>query len=194
MFLSLNHHHLAQTSMGHRSTPCSNPSPPLAICQLSHPPILRVGDRGQDVAMLRHLLSESTKIRPGKSRIIAGEHFTPVIEQLVQQFQHQTFLQADGIVGLETWRTLCADSPVHLSTLEQGDRGPDVRRLQERLYRLNFYFGHFDGCFKQRTLTAVKTFQSDRGLIIDGRVGPRTWDALSRPVSLEKASPAQSLA
>ncbi len=187
MFLSLNHHNFEQTAMGHPSDHGSSPlgSPP--ICQLSHPPVLSLGDRGREVAMLRRLLSDSTKIRPGQSQIIAGERFTPVVEQFVKQFQHQTFLQADGIVGLETWRTLCADSPVHLITLEQGDRGPDVRQLQERLYQLNFYVDHFDGWFGQRTLAAVQAFQGDRSLTLDGIVGPRTWDALSRPVGIDHA-------
>lgn len=57
-------------------------------------------------------------------------------------------------------------------------RGEDVREVQERLNELNYYCGEADGIFGNKTNIAVKNFQSDRGLTIDGIVGKYTTEAL----------------
>jgi len=57
-----------------------------------------------------------------------------------------------------------------MSVLQSGDRGPDVRRLQEILF--------VDGIFGSTTEKAVKIFQWDHGLDADGIVGPETWREL----------------
>jgi N-acetylmuramoyl-L-alanine amidase len=61
--------------------------------------------------------------------------------------------------------------------LRSGDAGPAVRDLQERLTRC----GHgvtFDGVFGPETLDAVRGFQTQRRLRLDGICGPETWAAL----------------
>ncbi|AFY56066.1 putative peptidoglycan-binding domain-containing protein [Rivularia sp. PCC 7116] len=65
-----------------------------------------------------------------------------------------------------------------LPTLRFGDRGNSVRILQ-RLLVAKRYPISVDGDFGVLTETAVKAFQSRRGLRVDGIVGPRTWRALS---------------
>ncbi len=65
-----------------------------------------------------------------------------------------------------------------LPTLRFGDRGSAVRVLQ-RLLVSKRYPIRIDGDFGVLTETAVKAFQSRRGLTVDGIVGPRTWRALS---------------
>ena len=61
--------------------------------------------------------------------------------------------------------------------LEQGDKGPEVRRLQERL-NANGAQVAVDGDFGPATDQAVRAFQQARGLEVDGKVGPKTWAAL----------------
>lgn len=61
----------------------------------------------------------------------------------------------------------------------RGDRGEPVRDVQERLSAL----GHFlsddaGGVFGEATFQAVCDFQENRGLPVDGIVGPETWRAL----------------
>ena len=61
--------------------------------------------------------------------------------------------------------------------LHSGDVGPAVRDLQERLTRC----GHavtLDGIFGLETLEAVREFQTQRRLRLDGICGPETWGAL----------------
>lgn len=65
-------------------------------------------------------------------------------------------------------------------TLDRGDRGPDVERVQRALRELGFDIVA-DGVFGPGTERAVREFQSNRGLVADGRVGPNTLAALGLP-------------
>ena len=56
--------------------------------------------------------------------------------------------------------------------LRKGDRGPDVKKVQEAL-KISA-----DGIFGSHTEGAVKQFQLEQKLAVDGIVGPNTWDAL----------------
>lgn len=67
------------------------------------------------------------------------------------------------------------------NTLRTGSKGPDLRKLQELLNTtllLNPAL-KIDGDFGRATDSAVKRFQAERGLGIDGIVGPKTRKALS---------------
>lgn len=61
-----------------------------------------------------------------------------------------------------------------------GDRGSCVVDLQRRLISQGFGVGAAgaDGIFGPATYGAVRRFQSARGLVVDGIVGPYTWAAL----------------
>jgi N-acetyl-anhydromuramyl-L-alanine amidase AmpD len=56
-------------------------------------------------------------------------------------------------------------------------RGEAVQRLQAALAQAGQELEE-DGIFGQETLAAVRAFQRERGLRVDGIVGPRTWAAL----------------
>lgn len=56
--------------------------------------------------------------------------------------------------------------------------GPDVSALQERLKEIGIYQGAVDGIYGPMTDRAVREFQAQAGLIVDGVVGPATWSAL----------------
>lgn len=67
-------------------------------------------------------------------------------------------------------------------TLQRGAKGEDVRMLQELLGRAGFVVdtsGGGVGIFGPRTEKAVRDFQSARGLGVDGKVGTKTWAALT---------------
>jgi hypothetical protein len=64
-------------------------------------------------------------------------------------------------------------------TLRLGATGADVRRLQDALRRHGFFSGTTDGAFGSATDTAVRRFQTARGLSSDGVVGANTWAALA---------------
>ncbi|MDI3326999.1 MAG: spore cortex-lytic enzyme [Alicyclobacillaceae bacterium] len=77
----------------------------------------------------------------------------------------------------------------------RGSRGADVAELQGRLRYVNYYHGAIDGVFGWQTYWAVRRFQRDVGLRIDGIAGPATKTELVRrsrgyrPPSSHRVSP-----
>ena len=69
-----------------------------------------------------------------------------------------------------------------MRTLKKGDRGEDVKQLQESLHLLA------DGIFGKMTEEAVKEHQRRYGLVADGIVGPKTWATLEQPSVLKLRS------
>ncbi|MBS7529452.1 spore cortex-lytic enzyme [Hazenella sp. IB182353] len=94
----------------------------------------------------------------------------------------------DGIVGNETWKKLRkATNDYHPSKIEKrfpspkikrGDSGGNVYDIQGRLKYLGFFTGKIDGQFGDRTQKAVRLFQYEFGLKIDGIVGAKTLSKL----------------
>src|SRR6202008_3486134 len=63
-------------------------------------------------------------------------------------------------------------------TIRPGATGAVVRRLQRALRRTPDLGIVVDGIFSSQVETAVKEFQQGAGLLVDGIVGPLTWNAL----------------
>lgn len=63
-----------------------------------------------------------------------------------------------------------------------GDSGDKVTELQRKLITLGYDLGGYgaDGSYGPATESAVKAFQSDHGLTVDGYFGPNTQDKLAR--------------
>ena len=59
-----------------------------------------------------------------------------------------------------------------------GSRGEETKKIQQKLKNLGYYTYTVDGIFGSRTQTAVKAFQKDYGLAVDGIAGPKTLKAL----------------
>ncbi len=65
-----------------------------------------------------------------------------------------------------------------LASFRYGDDGQEVLAIQKRLVELRYSINSIDGDFGPETENAVKKFQSDRGLEVDGVVGSATYRAL----------------
>lgn len=58
-------------------------------------------------------------------------------------------------------------------------KGNDVSMLQQKLIARGYtVVGTADGIFGSKTDKGVRQFQADQGLVVDGVVGPKTWNAL----------------
>lgn len=64
------------------------------------------------------------------------------------------------------------------TTVRRGSKNASVINLQTRLRMLGYFSGKIDGDFGSLTDGAVRAFQADQGLDVDGIVGNRTWEAL----------------
>lgn len=80
-----------------------------------------------------------------------------------------------GVTGITS-----AVQAVKRGTLKRGSRGTDVTYLQQRLTAKGYGGGAIDGIFGQKTLEAVKAYQAEHGLKVDGIVGVKTWDSLEK--------------
>lgn len=61
------------------------------------------------------------------------------------------------------------------ATIKRGSKGVDVMYLQKRLVANGYYVGKIDGDFGVKTENAVKAYQTEYGLTVDGIVGAKTW-------------------
>lgn len=67
---------------------------------------------------------------------------------------------------------------VDLPLLQKGDEGEDVKSLQVLLTGRKCSTAGFDGKFGTNTDKALRKFQKENNLTVDGKCGPSTWKAL----------------
>ena len=65
-----------------------------------------------------------------------------------------------------------------LASFERGDEGQEVIDIQKRLVELQYKVSNVDGKFGPETEAAVKQFQTDKSLEVDGIIGNDTYRAL----------------
>ena len=78
--------------------------------------------------------------------------------------------------------------PIHHDLLKQGSRGDAVKKLQTMLIGLGYSVGPdgADGDFGMNTYYAVRRFQIENQLEVDGIVGDATWAALEKATKKEE--------
>ena len=136
-------------------------------------PILRPGSSGQAVRELQQAL-KGLGYDPGS---VDGQ-FGGRTEAAVKAFQKAQGIAVDGVVGDVTWLNI-DEADMSDPTIRRGSTGNPVRRAQKRLTLGGYDTGGVDGVFGPGTEAAVRRFQGDRGLTVDGVVGPRTWDEIN---------------
>ncbi|MFF2328054.1 MULTISPECIES: peptidoglycan-binding protein [unclassified Streptomyces] len=130
----------------------------------------RNGSTGAQVKAVQQLLSEQ-----GYAVAVDGS-FGPATQSAVSAYQTTHGLTADGVVGSRTWTALLSAGTT--TPLAQGDSGDAVKRLQRSLTAALGSTVGIDGSFGPATATAVRSYQTGRGLTADGIAGPNTWAAL----------------
>jgi peptidoglycan hydrolase-like protein with peptidoglycan-binding domain len=115
-------------------------------------------------------------------------NFGSVTENAVIRLQQDYNIAATGLVTEATLALLNnginsgRDAVFTGTTLQQGDRGPEVTALQQRLQTLGFYDGLPTGYFGPETEAAVRRFQQSRGISANGVVSSSTLFALNSNV------------
>lgn len=71
--------------------------------------------------------------------------------------------------------------------LRRGSRGSEVTKLQQALNALGYDCGEADGIFGVKTEMAVRAFQQENGLAVDGIAGRFTQRALYAGAAMRKA-------
>ena len=140
----------------------------------SVPQTLHTGSHGPEVRRLQRIL---VMIKLLGFDEIDGV-FGPKTKAAVESFQQAEGLGVDGVVGPQTWAALppAPDTPL----LKRGAHGAAVSALQQGLRTYGGAGsptdpGAIDGAFGPNTESAVKAYQGERGVGVDGIVGDRTW-------------------
>ncbi|MHC3467865.1 peptidoglycan-binding protein [Streptomyces sp. 7R007] len=156
------------------------------------------GQSGGCVATLQALLNGK-----GQHLSVDGD-FGPLTLAAVKSFQSSAGLSVDGQVGPNTKAALYsnistgggsgAPAPVNLNSsscpanIVQGQRGGCVTELQSLLNHHGADLA-VDGDFGPLTYSAVRDFQAEKGLSVDGQVGPNTKAALYGAVTPPTSPP-----
>lgn len=163
---------------------------------------LKNGDKNADVEKLQRRLIEL-----GYLTGTVDGYFGDGTEAALRAFQAALNLEQDGIATDFVQTYLYAgsapynpngDVAVSYATLESGDTGEDVKKLQMRLIELGYLTGSADGKFGSGTKDAVKAFQKVVGLKQNGvanadtqkelyaDTAPRKGETFDKVVSVNK--------
>lgn len=152
--------------------------------------VLKLHRQGTDVKVLQHLLNNLSGII--ETPLVIDGYFGPKTEGAVKKFQEHFGLKVDGIVGPITFLFFGQATKQFLPsgarqfgsrTLKKGRSGRDVWVLQNRLASTKMKYATAleipaDSKFGTKTQNAVKLFQKDHGLVVDGVVGSQTFYSL----------------
>ena len=112
-------------------------------------------------------------------------HFGSQTSEAVRKYQKAKGLSQTGTATPSLQSRIASDtgssgsssssssSTVAIS-LKQGDSGTQVTNLQNALTKLKYYYGEITGNYGTLTARAVRRFQEDNDLTIDGIAGPKT--------------------
>lgn len=143
---------------------------------------MRMLEYGASGSLVRQL--QQALVEVGYDIDVDGD-FGAATRNAVRDFQSNNDLDVDGVVGPNTWAALGFEGEAHDSggggggrgMIEYGAKGRAVRELQQALVDAGYDID-VDGDFGSGTDEAVRDFQSNNGLDVDGVVGPNTWAAL----------------
>ena len=130
--------------------------------------------------------------------------FGPATKTAVIKFQKSVGITADGKPGNKTLTALYkgksainqADNgelqyttnPTNPHTLYYGCTGSRVSRLQYALKKAGVYKGNLDGIYGDLTYEAVRKYQRQKGLYVDGMAGTKTLNSLYKNTSVNVGS------
>ncbi|WP_221568444.1 peptidoglycan-binding protein [Alkalihalobacillus sp. TS-13] len=128
--------------------------------------MLGKGSSGSDVAELQDYLMTKGVFPYHTSTGYYGD----ITVEAVKDFQRKRNLKVDGIAGPQTNHAV--------KVLRYGNIGKQVIHIQYQLKQTGHYSSNLDGIYGNGTVSAVKSFQKQQGLVVDGIAGPNTRSAL----------------
>jgi peptidoglycan hydrolase-like protein with peptidoglycan-binding domain len=150
------------------------PSAPRVVPTATATPVpllnLRRGETGAGVEAVQYLLRHR-----GADVQVDGD-FGDQTDSALRDFQQANGLTVNGIVNDKTWPALWV-------TVQPGDTGSDAVRAAQTLLNRFKKTLDVDGDFGDLTEAAVRQFQQEKGLPVNGTVGPETWRALTAAVA-----------
>src|SRR3954453_17713087 len=90
------------------------------------------------------------------------------------------------------WLGQPSDDPKNHSGCYGGADTGNVKKWQQKMKDRGWSIG-VDGCFGPESENVCRQFQAEKGLSVDGDVGPKTWDATwNAPVTADSGGSSSS--
>ncbi|MEL6353368.1 MAG: peptidoglycan-binding protein [Cyanobacteria bacterium J06627_28] len=143
-------------------------------------PILTNRSKGPSVRYLQRLINlrlQDLGMISTISVLVDGV-FGPETTMAVKYLQCVSGLPVNGKVKQTTWLFI-AGGPSGLPMLSIGDNSTQVLAVQQTVLNAGISVLP-DGCFGEETAIALKAYQHQKGLVVDGVVGPQTWNKVVR--------------
>ena len=166
-----------------KAQPTASPTPrPTATPRINANTYLRLGSSGSDVRKMQSRLIELGYLE-GK----ATGYFNEATEAAVIAFQKRNVSYSDGVAGPMTLEALYSSKAKRASSfagivgtsLKRGmTDSAAVRSMQQKLKSLGYYTGGIDGDFGASTELAVRAFQQQHRIKVDGIAGEGTLNLL----------------
>lgn len=102
---------------------------------------------------------------------------------LVRSIAAGKVVTARAATAKGTTTTATTTTPAATSTTPLPAAQPWVKSLQQKLAQLGFFSGAATGVYGPLTTAAVKSFQANAGLTVDGMWGPASQAALTRAIA-----------
>ncbi|WP_226034741.1 C40 family peptidase [Aquibacillus saliphilus] len=139
------------------------------------------GEHNDSVRMLQHKLNQLSYF----DKKIDGE-FGVMTEYALKKLQYENDLKVTGQADNGTVTTLLRiEREKHLRPIKSisktyypGDKGEDIKSIQDALHYFGYYKGELDGIYGPITDRALKSFQQDKGLEIEQEVNEKTVNAI----------------
>ena len=114
----------------------------------------------------------------------ADGKFGTKTKKAVESYQKDKKLTKTGEADAATWTAINRDSSGMIigSSLKKGSSGSAVKHLQQALIGLGYLGGVADGKFGGKTMEAVKDYQRDYGLSVDGSAGKNTLTSIKNTI------------
>ena len=162
------------------------------------------GCRGDEVRQLQQALIDLGFLKGTADGVYGNK-----TETAVRAFQKNSGLSVDGLAGTKTYELAVSKAGAKgevnsvqasqggavisqtysATTLYNGCRGEEVRQLQQALVDLGFLKGTADGVFGNKTESAVRAFQKNSGLSVDGLAGTQTRElAMSKAEAIKDSA------
>ena len=190
----------------------------IGIGQVPPTQTTRMGDQGALVVELQFLLDFIAMYHSEIPFVAQTSRFDSLTDEGVRAFQRLFGITPDGVVGATTWRKLYdvywgimqntvppqppppnPNPPENIppfpgTSLRVGSTGASVRLVQEAINKLaqitpGMWQIAVDGVFGNGTRDAVMAFQRIFGLVVDGIVGPVTWNRLMTEANMTVSTP-----
>ncbi len=103
---------------------------------------------------------------------------TPTVNPILPSVSTNPLQNLVSITPQVIINTSSATPQTSAASLKVGSTGAEVRKMQNRLKELGYLKGSADGDFGAATEAAVKSFQAQNGLAVDGKAGTATLNKL----------------